>query len=97
MKTVQVEITRADIEAGERMSPQSCPLARAVRRVLRTGLYVSVAPRDLTIINDMSGEYVGRFLHAGYDFISAFDSTRYGSPAPQPTFVAVDMDEKLLK
>lgn len=50
MKTL-VTVTKADIRYGT-MSSDRCPLARAIRRVVKTGLLISILPRHAPIVGD---------------------------------------------
>lgn len=84
-QTIQVSVTKRDIEEGDRFDGRSCPIALAIRRAMRTK---SVAVIGANII------YIRKLLWKGEkrvkDFIRKFDSGQRVQPC---SFTITKYDE----
>lgn len=73
MARVRVNVTREHIEAGETGSPCACPIARAVKAVVKRNVHVDVDVVDVALIE--GGDIEARPLSKrASEFVVAFDS-----------------------
>lgn len=70
MPTVDVQVTQKDINDGRRRDCYECPIARALKRVLRPGVYVAVKFSEFCL-NTCSNNY--KLPREACDFIDKFD------------------------
>lgn len=73
--TVKIDVTQADIDAGEKGDCGKCPIALAVDRAIPGAINISVG--DDMIVFQLSGGYngvlIGETPKVAVDFIGLFD------------------------
>lgn len=85
-RTITVEVTRADIEAGVRNDCYACPVALAIARLVGVDRCVSVGFSDTWILaHRMATSAVVR------DFISRFDA---GQDGLEPFSFEIDIPDR---
>ena len=71
---VRVRVTDRDIDKGDMGQPRSCPIARAVKRVVKSGTAVYVGGDSLTICNN-GKRYRKGLPEWAREFVGTFDAT----------------------
>lgn len=87
---IQIDVTQDDIDSGRRRGSRSCPIARAARRALPTGVIVKVGTFSVEI-RSVSGIAEWENPKAVRGFIAAFDT--FGPAAVEPFSFSVELGE----
>jgi hypothetical protein len=79
MKTVAINVTQNDINKGVKKSCNLCPIARAIKRILKKKHGVNVYPHYAEIIINGTEKRI-KFSAAPRDFIRNFDQENVVKP-----------------
>jgi len=80
---INIEVTQADIDKGERRSFCKCPVALAIKRAVTPGLEVYVGQGAITLRND-GGLWFDTQSISVQDFVVDFDFGRQVKPFSFP-------------